>query len=80
MKLSALQDEKFAGADEKGRNEKGYVGGHLNGGRGIVNAVLLEEGELAVLVEEERALNAGEGIGGAGHELGVNELCWNSVS
>ncbi len=48
---------------------------HLNGGRSVVNAVLLEEGELAVLVEEERALNAGERVGGAGHQLGVNELC-----
>ena len=47
----------------------------LDSGRGIVNALLLEESELAVVVEEKRALDAGERVGRAGHELGVDELC-----
>ena len=47
---------------------------YLHSGRGIVDAALLEEGELAVLVKEQRALDSGKRVGGAGHELGVDEF------
>merc|ERR1719478_104364 len=44
----------------------------LHGGGGVVDAVLLGEGEAALVLKG--AVDAGEGVGGTGHELGVHEL------
>ena len=66
----ALGDEVLDGEEERNALT---VDGELDGGGGIVNAILLSEDSLAVL-DLNSAGNAVKGVGLAGHELGVNKL------
>jgi hypothetical protein len=52
---------------------------NLYGGRSVVQAAFFLEGQLAILVVEKRALDSGEGVGCAGHKLGVHKHCEHTV-